>query len=74
MLNEIIGAVSAVDEAEIYLTCFEQVKFLKFFAWEDKWVDKVLRAREEELNVFFQSEWTAVCLFVVGILTDKGPY
>ena len=34
VLNELIGAV----------------KFIKFFAWEDKWIQRTLNAREVEMQ------------------------
>lgn len=33
-----------------------QIKFIKFFAWEDLWTQKVLRVRKEELA------WIAKCM------------
>jgi hypothetical protein len=27
-----------------------KVKFIKFFAWEQRWIDRALTAREEELR------------------------
>lgn len=29
---------------------FGQVKFIKFFAWEDRWIQKALDAREVEMK------------------------
>ena len=34
VLNELIGAI----------------KFIKFFAWEDRWINRALDAREEEMK------------------------
>ncbi|KAI0772966.1 multidrug resistance-associated ABC transporter [Trametes elegans] len=57
ILNELIGSV----------------KFVKFFAWEDRWIDRVLEAREAELqwlvrtranSVSFSLIWTAVPILV----------
>ena len=38
VLNELIGAV----------------KFIKFFAWEERWIKRVLDAREIELQWFIK--------------------
>lgn len=29
---------------------YMQVKFIKFFAWEDRWIQRVLDAREVEIQ------------------------
>ncbi|EIW82703.1 multidrug resistance-associated ABC transporter [Coniophora puteana RWD-64-598 SS2] len=57
ILNELLGAV----------------KFIKFFAWEERWIDKTMRARAEEIgwivkarinSVFFSMIWTCAPIFV----------
>ncbi|THH14161.1 hypothetical protein EW146_g6141 [Bondarzewia mesenterica] len=57
VLNELIGAV----------------KFIKFFAWEDRWIERALDAREVEMNwmvkarvnsVMFSMLWTCAPILV----------
>ena len=38
-----------------------QVKFIKFFAWEDRWIKRALDAREVEM------QWMVKGLFIVSI-------
>lgn len=33
-----------------------QVKFIKFFAWEDRWIQRVLDARKVELKWMVKGE------------------
>ena len=35
-----------------------QVKFIKFFAWEDRWIQRALDAREVELQWLIKGMWT----------------
>lgn len=42
VLNELIGAV----------------KFIKFFAWEEKWIQRALDSRKFELNWLIKGELT----------------
>ncbi|KAI0672246.1 multidrug resistance-associated ABC transporter [Trametes maxima] len=49
VLNELIGAV----------------KFIKFFAWEDRWIQRVLDAREVELKWMIKSRVNAVCFSLI---------
>lgn len=60
VLNELIGAV----------------KFIKFFAWEDRWIERALEAREKEMkwmvksrvnSVLFQMLWTCAPILVAFI-------
>jgi ABC-type multidrug transport system fused ATPase/permease subunit len=57
VLNELIGAV----------------KFIKFFAWEDRWIERALAAREHEMkwmvkarlnSIMFQMLWTSAPILV----------
>jgi len=50
-----------------------EIKFIKFFAWEGKWIDRTLAARHKELvcfvlagfnNTFFSLMWNLVPNFV----------
>lgn len=54
VLNELIGAVSPPSRrtATVVAHCegCMQVKFIKFFAWEDRWIQRVLDAREVEIQ------------------------
>ncbi|TBU25699.1 multidrug resistance-associated ABC transporter [Dichomitus squalens] len=45
VLNELISAV----------------KFIKFFAWEDQWIKRVMEAREGEMQWMIKSRVNAVC-------------
>ncbi|CAL1697425.1 unnamed protein product [Somion occarium] len=49
VLNELIGAV----------------KFIKFFAWEDRWVERTLDAREVEMQWMIKARINSICLSFV---------
>ena len=51
VLNELIGAVShcAISFSSSPITT-SQIKFIKYFAWEERWIDRTLEAREAELK------------------------
>ena len=53
VLNELIGAV----------------KFIKFFAWEDRWIERALDAREIEMQWMIKC---ALCLRLVMFATTFG--
>ena len=44
-----------------------QVKFIKFFAWEDRWIQKALDTREEEMKWMIKG---AVLTFPVLVPKD----
>jgi hypothetical protein len=53
VINELIGAVSSFSHIFLSLGIIEdaeQIKFIKFFAWENKWIQRVLDARQVELG------------------------
>ena len=54
-------------------TCGCTIKFIKFFAWEDRWIARALDARKKEIDwliksrlnsVLFQSLWTTAPILV----------
>ncbi|KAI0639291.1 multidrug resistance-associated ABC transporter [Trametes polyzona] len=49
VLNELIGAV----------------KFIKFFAWEERWIQRVLDAREVEMQWMIKSRINSVCFSLI---------
>ncbi|RPD61590.1 multidrug resistance-associated ABC transporter [Lentinus tigrinus ALCF2SS1-7] len=49
VLNELISAV----------------KFIKFFAWEDRWIQRVLDAREVEMQWMIKSRVNSVCFSLI---------
>lgn len=52
VLNELIGAVSRFigrEEANADARP-SKVKFIKFFAWENKWIEKAMDARNTEIK------------------------
>ncbi|KAI0372366.1 multidrug resistance-associated ABC transporter [Pilatotrama ljubarskyi] len=49
VLNELIGAV----------------KFIKFFAWEDRWIQRVLDAREVEMQWMIKSRINSICFSLI---------
>jgi len=64
VLNEIIGAI----------------KFIKFFAWEDRWIQRALDSRKHELkwlvksrmnSIMFQILWTTapILVSIISFLT-----
>lgn len=55
------------------LICITQVKFIKFFGWEDRWIARVLSARKVELDwlikgrlnsIMFNTLWITVPILV----------
>lgn len=55
VVNELVSAVSVTytpTDALSYRTV--QVKFIKYFAWESKWIDRALAAREVELGLILR--------------------
>lgn len=55
------------------LTSIQQVKFIKFFAWEDRWIARALEARKKEIDwliksrlnsILFQMLWTTAPILV----------
>ena len=45
-----------------------QVKFIKFFAWEESWIERVLDAREAEMQWMVRG---AACGMKWPIITDS---
>ena len=52
VLDELIRAVCAffLYILHLYVSLLLQVKFVKFFAWEDRWIDRVMDSREAEIE------------------------
>ena len=52
LVNELISAVRILNEIYIrsLTLTFTKVKFVKFFAWEGRWIERVMDARKNELN------------------------
>ena len=52
VLTELFGSVSAPsrDSCSVRLIVYAQVKFIKLFAWEDKWIKRALDAKEVEIR------------------------
>lgn len=88
VLNELISAVCTrihVVYAPTDSCIIMQVKFIKFFAWEDRWIGKVMNAREVEMQWMIKSAsleaakpamLTPFCLQVESILSallSSGP-
>src|SRR6266702_4643309 len=76
VLNELIGAVcyyvfrDLPATADRYLT---KIKFIKFFAWEGRWIDRVSDARATEIkwmiksrinSIMFQLLWSCAPVLV----------
>ncbi|KAJ2994107.1 hypothetical protein NUW54_g7606 [Trametes sanguinea] len=49
VLNELISAV----------------KFIKFFAWEDRWIERVLKAREVEMQWMIKARINSICFSLI---------
>lgn len=47
------------------------MQFIKFFAWEVKWVDRIMAARSREMQWLRKSKWTD---FFVGFFWDIVPF
>lgn len=39
------------------------IRFIKFFAWERGWSERVLRARQDELKLLYRNVWIITCMF-----------
>lgn len=67
VLNELIGSVSIRCIHRLsrinLLRVFKQVKFIKFFAWEKKWIDKAMNARAVELGWIIKCNYLYLALF-----------
>ena len=76
VLNELIGAVcsylfhDSLANSDRHLT---KVKFIKFFAWESRWIDRVSDARATEIkwmikqrlnSIMFQLLWSCAPVLV----------
>jgi hypothetical protein len=89
VLNELIGAVSyrlCCDSPATADRCLPQIKFIKFFAWESRWIDRVSDARATEIkwmiksrinSIMFQLLWScapvlvSITSFLVFVLQGK---
>ena len=66
VLNELIGAVSVSCPSDQSAACRLneiQVKFIKFFAWEERWIDRALDAREAEMKWMVKGVQSPVVLY-----------
>jgi len=43
-------------EADFFFFFCGQVKFIKFFAWEERWIQRALDAREVEMGWMIKCE------------------
>ncbi|EJU04810.1 hypothetical protein DACRYDRAFT_114129 [Dacryopinax primogenitus] len=51
MIKLATGVSAARDKRMGVLTeLIQAIKFIKFFAWENQWIDRAMKARQEELN------------------------
>ena len=69
VLNELIGAVrvpTVSTSSPLVHVSVWQVKFIKFFAWEDRWIQRVLDAREVEL------QWMIKCMSAPYLLVKRS--
>jgi ABC-type multidrug transport system fused ATPase/permease subunit len=89
VLNELISAVSYYSFCDFPATadyCLAKIKFIKFFAWESRWIDRVSDARATEIkwmiksrinSIMFQLLWScapvlvSITSFLVFVLQGK---
>ena len=74
VLNELIGAVCYLSRLSRFDSDHRiKIKFVKFFAWEDRWIDRVSDARATEIkwmikarlnSVLFQLLWSCAPVLV----------
>jgi hypothetical protein len=59
VLSELIKAVSLarILRLDVVYLIMRQVKFIKFFAWEEKWIGKTMDAREVEMKWLIKGMW-----------------
>ncbi|KAF7982635.1 hypothetical protein HWV62_27065 [Athelia sp. TMB] len=62
LVNELIGAVRVFKASSIYAMAltFAKIKFVKFFAWEGRWIERVMGARKNELSWLIKSRINSV--------------
>lgn len=68
VLNELISAVRTLtshSERRNNLSFHSQIKFVKFFAWEERWIQRVMEARKVEM------QWMVKCM-PVSYLCARG--
>jgi hypothetical protein len=65
VLNELIGAVSWHLFRDLPATADRsrtKVKFIKFFAWENRWIDRVSDARATEIKWMIKSRFNSIMI------------
>ena len=73
VLNELIGAVR-LSPSTLSFPCLDarirayQIKFIKFFAWEDKWISRALDARNVEIKWLIKSRLNTVMFYLLWTL------
>jgi hypothetical protein len=51
VVDELIGSVCCRSSiCVVHADVGPKIKFIKFFAWEDRWIDRAMAAREEEMK------------------------
>ncbi|KZT57684.1 hypothetical protein CALCODRAFT_273206 [Calocera cornea HHB12733] len=56
MIRYSTGVSAARDKRMSVITeLIQAIKFIKFFAWESQWIDRAMKARQEELNWLVKS-------------------
>jgi ABC-type multidrug transport system fused ATPase/permease subunit len=46
-----------------------EVKFIKFFAWEDRWIARAIKAREKELNWLIKERLNSIVFYLLWMLS-----
>jgi len=68
ILSELIKAVSSPSSSGCVYLIMRQVKFIKFFAWEEKWIGKTMDAREVEMRWLIKGIW--IHAYFTSLLVD----
>ena len=70
ILSELIGAVCILLDSTfpISYSSYVKVKFIKFFAWEERWINKAMDSREDEMKWIIKCkinfDWNILLIFM----------
>ena len=64
------GTLGARDARMAVLNeLISEVKFIKFFAWEDRWITRALKARGKELNWLIRERLNSIVFYLLWMLS-----
>lgn len=64
------GTLGARDARMAVLNeLISEVKFIKFFAWEDRWIARALKARAKELDWLIKERLNSIAFYLLWMLS-----